>query len=496
MSRFSDFVRFLSLSGGATTQTNSRTSGVELSGGGRSRPIGNTHVRMALLGDSITARATISGAPPVGVNASAVCVWHCANWMVGAPFVFAQNLAVSGDTAKGIMSRVPSVRHDIQCVAVMAGTNDVINLSASANQAAIDAAYATVSGYIGSGVTALLNAGKVVIISTILPNNAFTPDTDSRIELLDLLNAYIATLAQPGRVFVVDGFASMWDSAQSTVRVAVTGALNADNTHPTSAGALLFGATAKTAFKAAFAQCVPDINIYDGFHQQRILYNEFRRSTGGTAGTITAGSGTIADGWRCLQNAGTATFTVGATQVYTLSSDYVGPSKGVPDAIDSYWQEFNITSAAASDNPRLRIPGSTDISSSLGVVEGVFGGSEYFIEMDVDISSPVNLTEVSIGADVTMTAGTSPADQPAYGTTYVRAAAGTGNDSSSAAKAIPANVRYLLRTPVQRVPENINGTVALAMLPYADIKFGGTGSATVKFGRPRLWHKPNSRAVS
>ena len=183
----------------------------------------------------------------------------------------------------------------------------------------------------------------------------------------------------------------MWDSAQPTVRVASSGAMNADGTHPTSAGALMFGASAKAALKAAFAQCYPDVNIYEGFHQQRILYNEFRRSTGGAAGTISAGSGTLADGWRCLQNAGTATFTVGATQAYSLSSDYVGPAVA-PVANDSYWQIFNITSAAASDNPRLRSPANSDISSSLNIIEGIFGGSEFFMEIDVDISSPVHLS--------------------------------------------------------------------------------------------------------
>lgn len=477
-------------------KVNPVTGGIEfVKPNGAKTTLGATHVKVALLGDSITARATISGAPPVGLSASATAVWHCANWMVGAPFVIAQNLGYSGDSARGIMSRVPSVRSDVQCVFVMAGTNDVISMSAGANQATIDATYTTVSGYIGGGVAALSAAGKVVVISTILPNNALTPNTDSRIQLLDRLNAYIVSLATSNRIFVVDGFASMWDSALPTVRVAVSGALNADGTHPTSAGALLFGEKAKESLKAAFGQCYPDADLYEGFHQMRILYNEFRRSTGGAAGTISAGSGTLADGWRCLQNAGTATFTVDATQAYSLSTDYVGPSVA-PVSNDSYWQVFNITTAAASDNPRLRLPGNSDISNSLNVIEGVFGGSEYFMEMDVEITSPINLTEVSIGAECNFTSGTSPTDQPAYGTTYIRTSAGSGTDSASAATPIPGSVRYMLRTPVHRVPENLNGSVSITMGPFADMKFGGAGSATVKFGRPRLWHKPTSRAIS
>lgn len=460
---------------------------------------GNTHVRVALLGDSITARSSPYGAPPTGISASAIAPWLCANWVVGSPFVVAQNLAVPGDTAKGIMSRVPSVRMDIQCCFVMAGTNDVISMSSSALQATIDSTYTSASGYIGQGVASLVAAGKIVVISTIIPNNAINSAGDSRIQLLDRLNTYIKSLASDGSVYVVDGFSALWDSAQPTLRVAIAGALNADNTHPTSAGGLLFAthSSAKAALKSAYSGCFPDVNIYDGFHQMRLLYNEFRRSTGGTAGTISAGSGTLADGWRCLQNAGAATFTVDATQAYSVSSDYVGAAAAVPAAVDSYWQGFNITSAAANDNPRLRIPGNSDITSSaMTIVEGIYGGSEVFIEMDVDISSPVNLTEVSIGADINFTAGTSPADQPAFGSTYIRTAAGTGTDASSAATAMPSGVRYLLRTPVHRVPENINGTAAITMMPFADMKFGGAGSATVRFGRPRLWHKPTSRAIS
>lgn len=450
--------------------------------------IGNTHVSVTVLGDSIGNRNFSSGGP-VWTSSSAIGIWNCANWIVGAPFVLAQNLAYSGDKVLGIFSRVSSVLS--RCVFVMAGTNDVLAMSASADAATIASNYSTISGRISAGVASLVAAGKVVVISTILPNNAFTPNTDSRITLLDQLNAFISTLAITGKVFIVDGFTALWDSTQPTVRVAKSGALNADGTHPTSAGALLFGAAAKTAMRSAFSACVPDINIYAGFHQQRMLFNEFRRSTGGVAGTISAGSGTIADGWRCLQNAGTATFTVDATQAYSVTSDYIGPVATKPVSIDTYWQVFNITAAAASDNPRLRLPGNSDIiSTATPLLEAICAGSEVFMEMDVEITSPVNLTEVSIGYQVFFTVGTSPVDQAWAGTTYVLTSAGQGTDSSSAATAIPASVRYLLRTPVHRVPENINGTVAITALPYADMKFGGTGSAVVKFGSPRLWHKP------
>jgi len=458
-------------------------------------PFSGSHVRVAMLGDSITARTFTAFHTGIATKASAIAPWNWANWMVGAPFVLAANLAYAGDTAKGIFSRVSSVPANTQIVFVMAGTNDVANLSSSANQAAIDAAYTTTSGYIQQGVAALVAAGKKVVISTILPNGNLSSDTDSRIQLLDRLNAAIEALASPSSVWVVDGFTALWDSAQPTLRVGMSGTFNSggDIVHPTSAGAQLFGAAAIDALKEAYAACTPDVSLYDGYQPQRVLYSEFRRSTGGSAGTISAGSGTIADGWRCLQNAGTATFTVDATTAYSVSNNYVGQQKTAPASVDSYWQKFNVTAAANNDNPRLRLPANTDIINTGTSIDGIFGGSEWFMEVDVLVEDPVNLKEIAIGGDCFFTLGTSPIDQSTFGATFVRVEAGTSTDSSSTATAVPAGYRATLRTPVMRVPENVNATVDLQLIPFLDIKFLGAGSATVSFGRPRMWHKAFGR---
>ncbi len=449
--------------------------------------VGMSHVKVALLGDSITVRATLASGTPPANSVSAISHWNWANWLLGAPFVFVQNLGVSGDTTKGVMSRVSAIHPSIQCVFVMTGTNDVNSMSAAANQATIDSTYTTVSGQIAAGVASLVAAGKKVVLATIPPNNALTPDTDSRIELLDRLNAYIATLAS-ANVFIADVFTAMWDSAQPTVRVATANYLNADGLHPTNLGAYYAGEACMTACTQAYNNCIPNIDLYQGFQFCRPLYSEFRRSTGGSAGTISAGSGTIGDGWRCLQNAGTATFTVDATTAYSAGTSFVGHWTRQATSPDSYWQIFNVTSAAASDNPRLRLPASTDLNQGGNLQDGCFGGSEFFVEFEIMVASPVALQEVSIGIESAFTVGTSPADQAWSGTTYNRYKAGTATDSSSSGKALGEGYRAVLRTGVLRIPENIS-TSSVYVIPFVDMIFNGAGSATVSIGKPRIWHR-------
>lgn len=453
--------------------------------------VGYSHVKVALLGDSITVRATLGSGTPPANSVTAISPWNQANWLLGAPFVFAQNLGVSGDLTKGIMSRVSAIQRSIQCVFIMAGTNDVNSMSSSAVQATIDSTYTTVSGQIGAGLAALAAAGKTVVLTTIPPNNNLSGGTDSRIQLIDRLNAFITAQAS-STVFVADVFTAMWDSTQPTLRVAKTNYLNSDGLHPTNLGAYYAGKAMMQACAAAYHACTPNIDIYQDFQLVRPLYSEFRRSTGGSAGTISAGSGTIADGWRCLQNAGTATFTVDATQAYSAGDSFVGPWAEQAVSPDAYWQVFNITAAAASDNPRLRLPANTDLNQGGNLQDGCFGGSEFFAEFEIIVTSPVNLQEVSIGMDATFSVGTSPADQAWAGTTYNRYKAGTATDSSSSGKAMDEGYRMVLRTGVLRVPENIS-TAAVYLVPYVDMIFNGTGSAAVAIGKPRIWHKAAGR---
>ena len=449
---------------------------------------GGTHLRVACLGDSITARTTLAAATPPNMANSAVGFLNWANWLMGAPLVYSVNLGVSGDVIKGIAARVVSVPKNVQLVTIMAGTNDVNNMSSVANQATIDSTYTAAVGFYQSMVTNLVSAGKKVLLCTIIPNNAFSSSSDSRIQLLDRLNVFIKSLAS-ANVLVADTFAAIWDSTQPTLRVATTGYLNADGIHPTNAGCQLMGNACTTALKTLYGQCIPDIDIYEEYQLQRIQYNEFRRSTGGTAGVITNGTGTLADGWRSINQSGTPTFTIDATQAYTAGTSFIGSWASNPAPVDSFWQIFTISSAINGDIVRLRLPANTDLQSGSIVVDSIYPGSFYFMEIEIFVVSATNLAEVSINGFVSFTSGTSPADQPAYGTTSVQSNAASTADSGSVSTAIPAGYRAVIRTPAMRVPENINGTVALQYIPAVDMKFIGAGSATIQFARPRLWHK-------
>lgn len=442
-----------------------------------------SHISAVCIGDSLTGRARANG---IVTSSSGLGMWNWANWLIGAPFVFKQNMGLSGDVTRSILTRIAMVPSNTSVVFLMTGTNDVQNMSSGAIQGTIDSTYTSVSGYIGAGVAALVAAGKRVVISTIPPNNAFSSGSDSRIQLLDRLNAYIATLAS-GAVFVVDAFTALWDSAQPTLRVAKANTMHSDGIHIASTGALLIGKAAMVAAKAAVGTCLPDYDLYADFQPARQLYTGFRSGTGGDAAVKTAGTGTLADGWRSINNAGTATFTVSNANAYTPSTDFVGPYANAPAGIDEYFQEFNISSAASSDNPRLRLPGSTSIQSTNVFPDALLGGSEVFGEIEVWVKSAAALTTTLLDLRAYFTVGTSPADQAYLGTSFQAVQAGSVADSSSSVYAVPEGYRVVLRTPIMRIPENINATVTQSMDFSFDMIFNGAGSAVVWLARPRIW---------
>ena len=447
--------------------------------------IRGSHVSAIAIGDSLTSRSRYQSTVS---SSSAIGMWNWANWLIGAPFVFRANMGISGDVTRSVMSRISAIPRDVGVVFLMTGTNDVLSMSSAAVQGTIDSTYTNVSGYLTTGVAALVAAGKKVVLSTIIPNDAYSADTDSRIQLLDRLNTHIATLAS-ANVFVVDAFDALWDSAQPPLRVCLTNTMHSDGTHIAATGALLIGTAAMSAAKLAYASVGGNYQLYDDFSPAWQLYSGFRSGTGGTAAVKTHGTGNLADGWRSINNAGTATFALDNTDAYSVSADYVGPWAGAPAGIDEHWQEFDITSAVDADNPRLRLPASTSIVSSGTFPDTCLGGDLFFAEIDVWVTNPVNLKECTLKIQGNWTAGTSPADQPYLGTTTVQAQCGTVGDSASSTYAYPSGFRAVYRTPVLRMPENINTTAAQNLDFNFDMVFNGTGSANVKLGRPRIWHK-------
>lgn len=459
---------------------------VTMSGpGGALSSFGNTHVQAALVGDSISQRVLFAAGMPA-LSASAIAPWNWANWLLGAPFVFTHNFGVSGDTSLGAFSRISSIPANIQVVFVMAGINDVVASTSSA----------TIIANFTSGIANIIAAGKTIVVSTILPNNNAT--APQGIVLL-AVNTFIRTLpvTYPGKVFLVDGFAAMWNGVTTGSGVAATtGYLASDGVHPSASGAQAFGlgTTTSPALIAAFKNCFPDINVYDDFQLNQGLYTEFRSSTGGngfSGGVGTTGIG--GDGWQSVRPGTTGTFVSSNATPYAPPTTFIGSASRLVQSIASYFNTLSSFVTSAADKGGLQ-NNSNIYNTNSSAQDGLFAGAQYFFEAEVTIASPVNLGEVSIEARAYFSVGVSPADQAAYGTSTVSTLAGSTNEGSSANAISLQACRYLMRTPVMRVPENIS-TAAVSMALYmSTIAVGGSMAGTsISWAKPRLWVKNTGR---
>jgi lysophospholipase L1-like esterase len=359
-------------------------------GSGGVAALGNTHVKVALLGDSITDRNFAgSGAPFIGC--SGIGMWNWANWILGAPFILQYNLAVSGDQTLGIFSRASSIPPDTQLVFAMGGTNDILN----------SAATATIISRIQAGVANLIAAGKTVVLSTVPPQDstAVAPFTGASLTSLLAVNAAITALATtyPGIVFVADFYAA---TVSATPGVATAGYMNTttNSMHPTHAGAQAFGlhSTTQAALKAAFARCMPDINPYENYQVCMPLYSEMRVSTGGTVGSVSVGitgtpGVTVSDGWNGNRAAGTPTATL-TLSAYTPPTTFIGPAARQIASTDSNWQTITCNTSAAADSVQLQfIPA---IGQASTFRDAIYPGCTMFMEVEVNITSPTLLQEV------------------------------------------------------------------------------------------------------
>lgn len=444
-----------------------------------------SHAYAALIGDSLTVRNYANGGI---VTSNTGCgLWNWANGLIGAPFIFAKNYGVTGDVIKSIFSRAAAIPNNIGTVFVLAGTNDVHAVSSSSTAAQVTAAFNTMSSNYLTGVNALLKAGKIVVLATIPPNNDYSSATDARISLLDQMNAYIKSLAS-STVFVADIFTALWDNSQPTLRLYKTGAVaSTDNTHFGNLGAMLAGKTSMAALTSAYTLSKKTATIYDSYDLCGLLYSGFRSGTGGTAASKGAGStGTLADGWKTVMT-GTATAVLDNSTPYTVSANYVGPAQYGPTGIDEYFQTATLTASAANDALELR--NNWTFTSAATFPDSTLAGDEFFFEFDVDVASPVSLSDINAKGFVYFTVGTTPVDQAYAGTTYQSVTANVASDLSNTPSAYTESFRLIIRTPIMRVPENINSTATITVSTSLFAVFNAAGSAVVNIGRPRAWHR-------
>jgi hypothetical protein len=439
----------------------------------------------ALLGDSITGQHSYygQGTPVVGSQG----FWNWANWLVGAPFDLDLVMGVSGALAADIVSRTWMVPPSIKSVFVLAGTNDVLGVSSSASLAARDAAVAALidssTGTLYLGLAALKAAGKTVAIATIPPNNAYTAG-DSRIDVLDRVNAWIATTPSLGLADeVMDLFSATWNSTAPTTRVFKTN-YSSDGTHLTN----LAGQAAGISFIAGMQRMYAKSSGYfygfdDALHPIQ-LFSTMRAITGVSSTISAGGAGTAATdqsgGWRSLRGAGTPTWVCSIVD-RTTPTDWVGPMAvlGVGEKL----QKYVVTAGAASDAVRTQLASTITANTSTGVSYGdtIAAGAEVLIE------SPSALNGAYLQAVAYTQAGTSPADQP-YGAsaTQTRTTANL-NSISGTDYAYPTGFRAYIRSRKVRIPENVNGTTGVTAQMYMDLTFNAAGSVTAYWGRPQIW---------
>lgn len=452
------------------------------------------HVALMLIGSSHVNRNFDSSSLAAQIILPMAGFLNWANWSIGAPFVFQHRGGVSGDLAASIFSRLSYIPASVEAVAIMSPfTNDLLAFSDASTANQIDAEYARLSTLLSNAVNSLNVSGKKVLLSTEFPNSAYSVG-GSRAKLLFKLNTFTLSLVSP-TVFVGDLFTSLWDATQPTGALYAAGMSPSDGTHVGNAGAFTAGTSAsmQAAMRGLYSACTPNIDIYDGFQPVQILYGSFRSGTGGTAAVKTNGTGNLADGWRSINNAGTAVFTLDNTELYVPdTTNMVGPWVSKPTAPENFWQTFNISSAALNDNPRLRYV-TLPANSSVDIHEGAFGGDQFFMEVEARITGATNLRDVMPNIGSFWTNGTTPADLAFMGTAGSSVSAGYGR-SFSLTDAIPAaSWRAAFRTPVMRLPENINGALAISILPEIDMIFAGAGAANISFAQPRVWHKAHGR---
>lgn len=480
--------RIAALGGGLTVALRGVSSGGFVDAAGQPISVSDGYKSAALLGDSLTAQheAPTGGVPAVGAQG----FWNWANWLIGAPFEFELNLGVSGARTVDIFSRIYMIPPAIDTVFVCAGDNDVEAVSGSANQSAIDAAVDALIGTNGDlavGLAKLREAGKNIAIATIPPRNTWVAG-DSRVQVLDRVNAWIKTVAPlTGLVDeVMDLFAPLWDSTQPTARVFKTGYAVADGTHLTNLAGYAAGATFISGMQRMYRITRRESRAMDNLQNQAAPYGAMRVISGVSSTISTGGTGTaatdMAGGWRSLRSGGAATWAC-SIEDYVPNPNYVGPMAQVGHG--EKFQRLDVVGTAAADICRIQFASSLAANSS----PGISFGDEFRVAAEVWVENPVSVNGVYVQGVTFLAAGTTPADQP-YGTSTTQART-TANISATGGTdvAYTSGFRAVLRSRSVRVPENVNGTTAASALMYMDTLFNAAGSARMRWARPQFWRK-------
>lgn len=356
-------------------------TGITGPSGERITPKHGRTYRLSGLGDSITSLCQSSSASTKYLQSYGFIPWAMILSKQAVSYSFTDNFGVGGDTTTQVLARVPAVIADAADICtVHCGTNDIYG----------GVSYATTISNLASIWAALTGAGITVIAIPILPRAK-----DSTSGLLPLaqrymiqrINAWIRVNAPATpNVYLADPTPNIVDYSASGanlgdpiggISAAVT-AYTYDGLHPANMGGFWIG---KAVADVLALLTVPP---GDTFKSPVDIYNATDNPNGnvllnghlaGSAGTISGSTtGTCATSWTLQGIAGTV---AGSQTSFTLPNGAALPEQTMTIGASSTVKMFQQRASLA----------------------GLATGDEVYAEVEVTVTSPVNMTSIFLQLD-------------------------------------------------------------------------------------------------
>ena len=282
----------------------------------------NLNDRIVFFGNSYVANGFAQAGNLVGFQSAGFTSWSQAVAQSKLYAPIGANLGVAGNTVAQELARINTVTAlNPKCVLGDFGTNDISAVSSSANQAAQDAAFASITSTITSIYSGLFAGGaQYVVDQTIIPRAAGSTLAAPQENVRQRVNAW--KLAQAGaRLKVVN--------AESLAPWTVGNGLQSDGLHPDTIGAFAIG-------QACGAVLAAITNSADILGSAINAYSP-NPTMAGTSGTRNVATGTVATGWLLDSSTGGGVGCDGSVvtidgrrwQVMTLSGSNSGTGKYV-----------------------------------------------------------------------------------------------------------------------------------------------------------------------
>ena len=292
------------------------------------------------VGDSITYQdetetGTYAGTNYVADNAAGIGYWTQALTRGRVVYRPSQNYGVNGDTAAGVISRLPTIlAGNCQIYTLMIGWNDINNGGTSL--ATIEANYTTI-------VKALIATGDPLIVITTFQGTL----TGANALIQANLNSFILTLPQHYHNLYVADTREAYLVQTDTTPVANSGLAEPDGIHLVPAGGYVVYSAVAQIIEGLIPQTPPDPTVgrYEPYDATNNPYGNvladspFSGSGGAASGCAT---GTVVAGWTAASYT-----TTGNLSLAVCTASVVTGSDG------RVWQQIKFTGTATGDSASL-----------------------------------------------------------------------------------------------------------------------------------------------